>query len=577
VEARGRQMSGKGYDPWSSALIWYLKNVETTTDIWRPGIVQKREPGLTSNQWIFHILPSSSDPSIVTPDDSSSSSSILELTTISLDTHHLEYKHLKRRDSKLSSSTVALSLNEMTSLAYLNEPEMIECLRLRYAHGQIYTNIGPILVALNPFELLNSKIYALETILTYFQQNSPTHTTALPPHVYTISSNAYKKMFVDQFDFNKRENQSILVNGESGAGKTESTKQILRYLSIHSTHLTKTLNLTSTHDRPTVTLSSSNKLVESTLQEDKNYELLINALNPITESFGNAKTLRNNNSSRFGKFIELCYHGQGTIIGAYIQTYLLETIRITSQHYGERNYHIFYELYEATRIRKIKEMNTTTMTTIDIGPWVKQPTLSPESGGDGGGGTSTSSIYCLEDFFYTNQSNQYHRDDQESDADNYHRLYTALTTISLSETHINSLMNILVGILHLGNLQFVNSTVIGEDVAHFSSHTDTQNHLHHCCECFGLESSGETLLHLLTKREMKVAGNIIVKNINCEGAYAVRDGLARTTYELLFKYLMEQVNQALAVDGQEETASVIGILDIFGFEYFEKNSFEQLW
>jgi myosin heavy subunit len=316
-------------DPWAGALIWYLKNLESTTDLWRQGLVKKREPGLTSNQWKFHISPTDGRD-----DDDDDVDDDVELMTDSLDLHHLEYKHIKRRDKDLIQNYVNIS--DMTFLSYLNEPEMIECLRLRYSHHNIYTNIGPILVALNPFEIVTSEIYSVETIKTYFQRNSnlfSTSHTSLPPHVYTISSNAYQKMFLEKFDYNKRENQSILVNGESGAGKTESTKQILRYLSLHSTELTKALSssssssslssslssssslsnsistsISTSHSAALSSTSSSSPLSTSTSQlkldqgQEKNYELLINAMNPITESFGNAKTSRNNNSSRFDKW-----------------------------------------------------------------------------------------------------------------------------------------------------------------------------------------------------------------------------------------------------------------------------------
>ncbi len=274
----------------------------------------------------------------------------------------------------------------------------------------------------------------------------------------------------------------------------------------------------------------------------KDIESLINAVNPITESFGNAKTSRNNNSSRFGKFIELCYSGSGYIIGAHIQTYLLETIRVVSQVKGERNYHIFYEVFSG-------------LTEEQRDQW------------------------CCRDmaqFHYLNQSHEYKRYDGENDYDNFSRLVDALVTINLTMDQVTIIFQVVVAILHLGNIKFLSSQNVGEDVAIISP--DASHHTRQVSELLAIDDS--SLVTAFTKRGLKVAGNYILKNLNVENAIVARDTYAKTLYDILFKTLLRCVNESLSLDNNtsgDEQASSIGVLDIFGFEYFEQNSFEQLW
>jgi myosin V len=583
------------YDPWKDIPIWYCSD-KTPDSLWQPGLVKKREH-IAENEWKFliEISPSLANDiqqeEFLNSDDEKVS---ISLITRSLDQYHLEYENVKKRDLNLIKS--ANQLTDMTSLSFLNEPEMIQCLKSRYNSQQIYTNIGPILIAINPFEIFDEQLYSIPTILSYSSSSSSSSKSSSYPHVYQITKNAYQKMFIAKYDPTQRENQSILVNGESGAGKTESTKQVLRYLSINSTNLLQQLYPNTSGESSEISLGV------------KDYEKLINAMNPITESFGNAKTSRNNNSSRFGKFIELCYNGVGYIIGSYIQTYLLETIRVTSQAKNERNFHIFYEIYSSiahsqanpnASVDANSSNNCNELFAQHSRQWFMAPSPEPlplESPQESG------RQLTLEDFHYTNQSQEYFRYDNVTDEENYKKLLRSLSVISYSSEQIHEILGVVIGILHLGNIEFKNSSNIGEDVAIFASSScsssstspmvdsDTssaaptasmvdmqRHHLLLCCELFGIDE--EILLFALTKREMKVAGNVILKNINKENAYAARDVLAKTIYDLLFRSLMEQVNQALSVDemSEEETASFIGVLDIFGFEYFEKNSFEQLW
>jgi myosin heavy subunit len=495
---------------WERSPVWFSLSDESP---WIPGQVischtlPSSTPSGNEEIWIFEILD------IGTKDHH-------QIQTKPFDRYALEFHRVKRRDELAETSFKEIT--DMTSLSYLNEPEMIECLRVRYDHQMIYTNIGPILVAVNPFEQLDQTVYSLETIMKYSQSSDPSSAKLHGPHVFQVSQAAYQKMFIDKYDANKRENQAILVNGESGAGKTESTKQVLRYLAVNSSQLAIELDVVD--------------------DSEADIEALINAVNPITESFGNAKTSRNNNSSRFGKFIELCYAGSGYIIGAHIQTYLLETIRVVSQVKGERNYHIFYEVFSG---------------------------LSEEQRDD----------WCCHDlttFHYLNQSQEFQRYDGESDVENFSRVIDALRTINLSMEQITSILQIIVAILHLGNIEFSSSQTVGDDAALLSPHSS----LHTKQVCHLLSVDEDHLSNALTKRGLKVAGNFILKNLNLESAMVARDTYAKTLYDLLFKTLLSFVNSSLSLDNNsrgDEQASSIGVLDIFGFEYFEKNSFEQLW
>jgi len=473
--------------------VWFTSESSVP---WRAGFVSSHSKDDTGS-WIFNITDLTGES--------------LEIKTSATDSFCLEFDLVKKRDKDMSG---AADVTDMTSLSFLNEPEMIECLRLRYIDKAIYTSIGPILVAVNPFEELDKTVYSQDTIQKYFQSDQATMRKH-GPHVFQIANSAYIRMFIDKYDPDKRENQSILVNGESGAGKTESTKQVLRFLAVTSAALATELD-----------------------EEVMDIQSLVSAVSPITESFGNAKTARNNNSSRFGKFIELRYSTDGFIVGAFIQTYLLETVRVTSQLSGERNYHIFYEVFAGlSNEQRVK--------------WRCQ---------------------SLKDFKYVNMSDEYCRSDGESDADNLGKLMGALATIDVSPERREEILKTVIAVLHIGNLSFDASSTVGEDAAVFSHASE----VHVKCICELLQIDESTLLQAVTKRSIKVAGNQILKNLNVEGALAARDVYAKTLYDLLFRLMVQEINSSLSSDSIDESVSFIGVLDIFGFEYFAKNSFEQL-
>jgi myosin heavy subunit len=494
-------------DPWTNANIWVMT---TPPDgLWRPGFVKSHEPlDLKNKMKVFEI---------VLLNDTDLTEETITISTISIDKFNLEYQWVKKRDPTPENSR---GITDMTSLAFLNEPEMLECMKQRFLNKSIYTNTGPILMAINPFESLN--IYSSATLMSYYDASDISQARQLGPHVFQISNFAYRKMLGDKFDISQRENQAILVNGESGAGKTESTKQVLHYLGATSTLVLQELGLNSlcTVD----------------------YESLILASNPITESFGNAKTSRNNNSSRFGKFIELNYSLDGYIEGAEIKTYLLETVRVISQLKGERNYHIFYELASG---------------------------LSTEL-------KSRWGLTELAEFNYTNQSGEYHRHDNESDEENFIKLERAMTRMGISATHQHSAYALVVAVLHIGNIVFESHlSASGEETVQF--HPDCQRHVTFVCELLCITQ--EDLLVALSKRTVEITGNLITRFLNFGDANAARENLSKTLYDLLFKAILKHINYPLSpplAPTPDQESTFIGVLDIFGFEFFKHNSFEQL-
>mmetsp|Transcript_20749 Transcript_20749/g.29827 ORF Transcript_20749/g.29827 Transcript_20749/m.29827 type:complete len:1346 (+) Transcript_20749:114-4151(+) len=482
-------MSALESQSWQDRDVWYCTSSQPA--VWESGVVAAMEY-IDNGTWAFVII---------------SGDSMLNISTSYLDKSN-EFAHVKRRAPQTTH------VQDLTLLPYLNEPEIIECVRQRYLTKCMYTNIGTILLALNPFEKL--PIYSHDNLNSYFREGEFPK-MKLGPHIYQLSDRAYQKMFIDKYNPDKRENQTILINGESGSGKTESTKLILHYLATVSSKVaTDVLNCSGTMD----------------------FESLINAVNPITESFGNARTSRNNNSSRFGKFIELNYTADGFIEGVTIHTYLLETVRVVSQSKGERNYHVFYECFSGL-----------------------SPTHLLELG-----------MRAPEDFYYTNRSGEYFRHDDVSDGDNFKRLQEALSQIHVRNDEQDSMFRVLAAVLHIGNLSFEESTTTNEEAAVLSK--DCKRHVDYICAL--LEIDETVLTAAVSTRNLLVAGTTIRKVLNIDKAVAARDSFAKTLYDLLFKWIIFAVNQSLYSDCASEVASFIGVLDIFGFEFFETNSFEQL-
>ncbi|XP_068199383.1 myosin VIa isoform X2 [Antennarius striatus] len=407
------------------------------------------------------------------------------------------------------------------SLMYLNEATLLNNVRVRYSKDKIYTFVANILIAVNPYYDI-PKLYAPETIRQYRGRSLGT----LPPHVYAIADKAYRDMKVLKLS------QSIIVSGESGAGKTENTKFVLRYL--------------------TTSYGTGQDIDERIVEA-----------NPLLEAFGNAKTVRNNNSSRFGKFVEIHFSEKNAVVGGFVSHYLLEKSRICRQGPEERNYHIFYRLCagapEDARLRlhlgppdTFRYLNrgcTRFFATKETDQRIPQNRKSPEHLKGG----------AL-------------RDPLLDDLGDYTRMCDAMKKIGLDDGEKRDLFRVVAGVLHLGNIDFeeAGSTSGGCTIRNQSGQT-----LEVCAELLGLEE--EDLRVSLTSRVMLTTaggakGTVIRVPLKVEQANNARDALAKAVYSRLFDHVVTRVNQCFPF---QTSANFIGVLDIAGFEYFEHNSFEQ--
>ena len=320
----------------------------------------------------------------------------------------------------------------------------------------------------------------------------------MPPHVFAVAESAYYNMNA------YKDNQCVIISGESGAGKTEAAKRIMQYIANVS--------------------GGSN----SSIQETKNMVL---ATNPLLESFGNAKTLRNNNSSRFGKYLQLQFNAQGEPVGADITNYLLEKSRVVGQITNERNFHIFYQFTKGAS------------QTYRANYGIQKP----------------------ETYLYTSKSKCLNVDGIDDLAD-YQDTLNAMKIIGLSQAEQDEIFRMLAGVLWTGNIQFVEdkdgyAVVADQSVVDF---------LAYLLEVDPAHVIQAITIRILTPRN----GEVIESPANPAQAMATRDALAKAIYNNLFDWIVERVNVSLKARGT--TANSIGILDIYGFEIFEKNSFEQL-
>ncbi|CAM9562517.1 unnamed protein product, partial [Sphacelaria rigidula] len=271
--------------------------------LWRKGIVSKRVPEDKSHVRITVVLEEGGTADFV--------------VSVEQD----EFVDLKLRNVSGQASTLeGVGVEDLTSLTHLHEPTILYSLNQRYQADVIYTGVGPILLAVNPFKRV--KLYTNEILAAYRQDGErrhydPEYDGNLAPHVYAIADKAYRNMTAPSNEYEHR-SQSILVSGESGAGKTETCKIIMKYLAILGSK----------------TGSTELGTIEQQVLES----------NPILEAFGNARTVRNDNSSRFGKYIQIIFDTYGKLTGAQIKTFLLEKVRVVKHSAMERNYHIFYML-----------------------------------------------------------------------------------------------------------------------------------------------------------------------------------------------------------------------------------------
>uniref|UniRef100_A0A673ZT75 Myosin VB n=1 Tax=Salmo trutta TaxID=8032 RepID=A0A673ZT75_SALTR len=358
----------------------------------------------------------------------------------------------------LRNPDILVGENDLTALSYLHEPAVLHNLKVRFTESNhIYTYCGIVLVAINPYEQL--QIYGEEVINAYSGQNMGD----MDPHIFAVAEEAYKQMARDE------RNQSIIVSGESGAGKTVSAKYAMRFFA---------------------TVGGS--------ANDTNVEEKVLASSPIMEAIGNAKTTRNDNSSRFGKYIQIGFDRSYHIIGANMRTYLLEKSRVVFQAEDERNYHIFYQLCASASLPEFKDL----------------------------------ALSNAEDFIFTSQGENIFIEGV-NDAEDFEKTREAFTLLGVNDSNQSSIFRIIASILHLGNVEIL-----------FPHH-----------------------------KKLVTTSETYVKNMSRKQAANARDALAKHIYAHMFDWIVEYVNKSLHTSSKQH--SFIGVLDIYGFETFEINSFEQ--
>ncbi|KAL5477102.1 hypothetical protein EMCRGX_G023847 [Ephydatia muelleri] len=374
---------------------------------------------------------------------------------------------------------------------FQSEDAFIGNLCKRFKMDIIYTYIGSVVVSINPYKPLG--IYTQEAMEEYRGVNL----YELPPHIFAVADAAYQSMR------NEGVNQCVLISGESGAGKTEASKHILQYLAQCSEHAGR---VDVVKDR-----------------------LLLS--NPVLEAFGNARTNKNDNSSRFGKYMDVEFDFKGTPVGGHIHNYLLEKSRVVHQAEGERNFHIFYQL--------LGSRNTSLLQSLELSG-------SPDH------------------YFYLSQGSCMKVEGMD-DWDNFQTVNKAIKVLGFTSAEMQSLWKILAAILHLGNTAY-------------------QDNKHGLAE-FKNDSSLSTVVKLLlcpeaklrvalTHRSIEARNERVMSPLNAEQACYARDALAKAIYERLFEWLVRRLNASLEKTGKD-TRHYIGLLDIYGFEIIVCNSFEQ--
>ncbi|XP_062304053.1 myosin-11-like isoform X1 [Osmerus eperlanus] len=396
-------------------------------------------------------------------------------------------------------------VEDMAELTCLNEASVLHNIRERYFSGLIYTYSGLFCVVVNPYKML--PIYSEKIIDMY--KGKKRH--EVPPHIYSISDNAYRNMMQD------REDQSILCTGESGAGKTENTKKVIQYLAVvASSHKGK---------KDTSAQQSGTNFAYGELEKQ-----LLQA-NPILEAFGNAKTIKNDNSSRFGKFIRINFDVTGYIVGANIETYLLEKSRCIRQANTERAFHIFYYMVAGVK-DKLRE-------DLLLENFNKYRFLSA-------GNVSIAG---------------------QQDDEMYEETMEAMNIMGFSEEERMGILKVCSTVLQLGNIEFKKER--NQEQATMPDNTAAQK----VCHLQGINVVDFTRA-ILTPR-IKVGREVVQKAQTKEQADFAIEALAKAMFERLFRWLLARVNKALDKT-KRQGASFLGILDIAGFEIFENNSFEQL-
>ncbi|KAN0062555.1 Myosin type-2 heavy chain 1 [Thecaphora frezii] len=397
--------------------------------------------------------------------------------------------------------------DDLTNLSYLNEPAVLHTILNRYSQRLIYTYSGIVLIAVNPFYGLS--LYSPEIIQAY----SGKRKGELEPHLFAIAEDAYRCMIRDVKD------QTIVVSGESGAGKTVSAKYIMRYFAT-----------VEDPDRPGSRKAGAGGKDASGMSET---EQQILATNPIMEAFGNAKTTRNDNSSRFGKYIEILFDKDHEIVGAKMRTYLLERSRLVYQPETERNYHIFYQLCAGAPSSEKKDLGLEDASKFN---YLNQ------------GGTTSLSINGVDD------------------AEEFKATQKALSTVGVKIEKQWQIFRLLAALLHLGNVNITasrNEAMLADD----------EPSLFMATSMLGIDNT--EFRKWTVKKQLVTRGEKVVTNLSQAQALVVRDSVAKYVYTCLFDWLVDQMNTSLALGSSSTRESMIGVLDIYGFERFKVNSYEQ--
>uniref|UniRef100_A0AAX7SUH5 Myosin IXA n=1 Tax=Astatotilapia calliptera TaxID=8154 RepID=A0AAX7SUH5_ASTCA len=384
---------------------------------------------------------------------------------------------------------------DMCCLPELNERTLLDNLRSRFRQEKIYTYVGSILIVINPFKFL--PIYNPKYVKMY-----DNHTLGdLEPHIYAVADVAYHAML------QRRRNQCIVISGESGSGKTQSTNFLIHHLT-----------------------ALSQKGFASGVEQ------IILGAGPVLEAFGNAKTAHNNNSSRFGKFIQVNYQESGTVRGAYVEKYLLEKSRLVYQEHNERNYHVFYYLLAGASEEERKAFH------------LKKP----------------------EEYHYLSQVGPLASEGEDLKHD-FERLQLAMEMVGFLPATRKQIFSLLSAILHLGNIRYKKKPyrddqidIVNPEVLPVVSEL--------------LQVKEEMLFEALTTRKTVTVGEKLIVPYKLAEAGTVRDSMAKSLYSALFDWIVFRINHALLnIKDLMETTKIlsIGVLDIFGFEDYENNSFEQ--
>ncbi|MFT7814429.1 unconventional myosin-IXa-like isoform X3 [Arapaima gigas] len=386
--------------------------------------------------------------------------------------------------------------DDLCNLPDLNEKTLLENLRARFKQEKIYTYVGSILVAVNPFKFL--PIYNPKYVKMYDNHQLG----KLEPHVYAVADVAYHAML------QRRRNQCIVISGESGSGKTQSTNFLIHHLT-----------------------ALSQKGFASGVEQT------ILGAGPVLEAFGNAKTAHNNNSSRFGKFIQVNYLESGTVWGAYVEKYLLEKSRLVYQEHNERNYHVFYYLLAGA-----SEEERTTF-------HLKKP----------------------EEYHYLNQQDCFAVEGEDLKHD-FERLQLAMEMVGFLPATRKQIFSLLSAILHLGNIRYKRKTYRDDSIDIYNPEV-----LPVVSDLLEVVKE-EMLFEALTTRKTVAVGERLIVPYRLAEAGTVRDSMAKSLYSALFDWIVFRINHALLNNRDlEESAKIlsIGVLDIFGFEDYENNNFEQ--